>query len=297
MGLAFGTAPDSWGVWMPEHESQTPWDRFLDEVQAAGYTYIELGPYGYLPTDAAKLGDELGRRDLTMLAGTLIDDLHLPEKRPALRERAHAIGSLTSALGARFLVLIAGPYRTEGGALTGPRQLDPGDWKQLVATTDELGRLVRDEYGLALCFHPHADTVVERTRHVDRLLDDTDSDAVHLCLDTGHLEYGDGDSVTLLREWFERVPYLHLKSVDASVRQPVRRDDVDFATAIRLGVMCEPEAGAVDFPALAATIDDLGWDGWAVVEQDMFPLDDLATPLPVAIRTRQYFTGLGWRTR
>jgi len=27
-----------------------------------GYEWLELGPYGYLPTDAAQLQDELSRR-------------------------------------------------------------------------------------------------------------------------------------------------------------------------------------------------------------------------------------------
>lgn len=301
MGLVFGTAPDSWGVWLPHHDSQPPWNRFLDEVQAAGYSYVELGPYGYLPTDEAELRDELGRRGLGLLAGTLIADLHLPEQRAALRARTHAIGRLVSALGAKFLVLIPETYRVEAGGGAAAElehaELEPADWKELVATTEELGRLVRDEYGLQLSFHPHADTVVELSRQIDRLLDDTDSSAVHLCLDTGHLEYRDGDSVSLMRERFERIPYLHLKSVDASLRSRVGAENLDFPTAVRLGVMCEPDAGAVDFPGLDAAMRDLRWNGWAIVEQDMFPLDDHTRPLPVAVRTRHYFNRLGWTTR
>lgn len=38
-----GSAPDSWGVWFPDDPGQTPWERFLDEVAAAGYRRIELG--------------------------------------------------------------------------------------------------------------------------------------------------------------------------------------------------------------------------------------------------------------
>ena len=59
-GLRIGTAPDSWGVWFPDDPKQVPWQRFLDEVVAAGYSWIELGPYGYLPTDPHQLEDELG---------------------------------------------------------------------------------------------------------------------------------------------------------------------------------------------------------------------------------------------
>ncbi|MGH1553457.1 hypothetical protein ACRAWF_20300 [Streptomyces sp. L7] len=41
----------SWGIWFPEVEHQVPYTRFLDELAEAGYQWLELGPYGYLPTD------------------------------------------------------------------------------------------------------------------------------------------------------------------------------------------------------------------------------------------------------
>src|SRR5207248_1950775 len=55
MKLRIGTAPISWGVLLPSDPKQTPWNRFLDEVAAAGYEGTELGPYGYLPTDSTRL--------------------------------------------------------------------------------------------------------------------------------------------------------------------------------------------------------------------------------------------------
>ena len=53
--IRVGSAPDSWGVWFPDDPQQTTWTRFLDEVRDAGYPWVELGPYGYLPTDPAQL--------------------------------------------------------------------------------------------------------------------------------------------------------------------------------------------------------------------------------------------------
>src|ERR1700712_2702436 len=75
-GLRIGTAPDSWGVWNANDPKQIPWDRFLDEVQRAGYAWIELGPFGYLPTDPHQLEDELGKRDLRLSAGTMFTEFH-----------------------------------------------------------------------------------------------------------------------------------------------------------------------------------------------------------------------------
>lgn len=60
--------------------------------------------------------------------------------------------------------------------------------------------------------------------------------------------------------------------------------------------MCEPQNGTVDFEGLEKVMRDIDWDGWAIVEQDMFLLDDPHQPLPIATRTRHYFSSLGWRT-
>jgi hypothetical protein len=66
-----GSAPDSWGVWYRTISRQTPWTRFLDELGRAGYEWLELGPYGYLPTDIATLRSELEARSLR-LAGRAV---------------------------------------------------------------------------------------------------------------------------------------------------------------------------------------------------------------------------------
>ena len=55
--IRVGSAPDSWGVWFSDDPEQVPWQRFLDEVSACVYEWIELVPYCYLPTDSTHLSD------------------------------------------------------------------------------------------------------------------------------------------------------------------------------------------------------------------------------------------------
>ena len=62
--ITIGTAPDSWGVWFPSDPEQVSADQFLAEVAEAGYEAIELGPYGYLPSDPAELQDKLDAHGL-----------------------------------------------------------------------------------------------------------------------------------------------------------------------------------------------------------------------------------------
>src|SRR5436189_6203325 len=74
--LRLGTCPDSWGVWFADDPLQTPWQRFLDELAGVGYQWLELGPYGYLPTDPAQLTDELEKRGLRVSGQAVGAPLH-----------------------------------------------------------------------------------------------------------------------------------------------------------------------------------------------------------------------------
>lgn len=293
MTLQFGTAPDSWGVWLPDHPSQPSWKQFLDEAQEAGYHLIELGPYGYLPTEPSHLRDELAQRDMELVAATMIAKLH-EDNLSDLLAQARKICALAQTQGAKYLVLMADGYRGEGGAIVDTKSLVGADWKRFIQNTSAIGKMIADEYGMILSFHPHADTVIEYATHVDELLNDTDSSQVQLCLDTGHYHYRGGDSAALMRERFGRVAYLHLKSIDGQLMKEVEANDWSFDVAVAKGVMVEPAIGSTDFVSLNEAMKITGWSGQAIVEQDMFPLQALEIPMPIAKRTREYYQSLGW---
>ncbi|GAA2909590.1 hypothetical protein GCM10011428_24830 [Streptomyces violaceus] len=97
--IRVGSAPDSWGVWFPDDPQQVPWVRFLDEVAEAGYSWIELGPYGYLPTDPARLTDEVTKRNLKVSAGTIFCGLHRgPSEWDSTWEQVSNVAALTQAM-------------------------------------------------------------------------------------------------------------------------------------------------------------------------------------------------------
>ena len=54
--LLVGNAPCSWGTLEHQDQSQSiPFNQMLDELVETGYTGTELGDWGYMPTDAARL--------------------------------------------------------------------------------------------------------------------------------------------------------------------------------------------------------------------------------------------------
>src|SRR6266496_3189887 len=107
--LVLGSCPDSWGVWFADDPSQTPWNRFLDELAAAGYRWLELGPYGYLPTDPAQLQDEVAKRGLTVAGGTVAGVGGPHKDFDAVVAETRKVAALTSALGAKNVVFVPVP--------------------------------------------------------------------------------------------------------------------------------------------------------------------------------------------
>jgi inosose dehydratase len=290
-----GNAPDSWGVWFPDDPAQTPWPRFLDEIARAGYEWVELGPYGYLPTDPEVLGPELERRGLRLAGGTAGGPLHRRAAWPEIRAEVLGVGRLAAALGARHVVFLPAMYRDlHDGRELEPAELDAEGWRALTEGAEEMARALREETGLRLVFHAHAESHVETDEQVGRFLADTDPELVGLCLDTGHVAYAGGDARALLRDHADRIWYVHVKAVDPAVLAEVRAGGLSFAEAVRRDVMCELGSGVPALDEVADGLAALPPDTFVIVEHDLYPCPP-ERPFPIAARTRETIrtAGLG----
>ncbi len=288
--ITIGTAPDSWGIWFPSDPEQLPAEQFLREVAEAGYQAIELGPYGYLPTDPAELREALDRYQLSVLAGTVFSGLHRPDSWDAVWKQVTDVAALTRAVGGEHIVVIPAMYRDEKtGADLEPSTLTDDQWRLLTTQTDELGRRILEEYGLKVQFHPHAESHVGYQHDVERFLESTDPDYVNLCLDTGHIAYYDGDSVALITSYPERIGYVHLKQVDPAVMATVREQNIVWPEAVRMGAMTEPPLGLPFMPPVLQALADLDTDIKGIIEHDLYPCAP-DVPLPIAKRTKAYLS-------
>jgi inosose dehydratase len=292
--LTIGSAPDSWGVWFADDARQTPWHRFLDEIAEAGYEWTELGPFGYLPTDPKTLKQELDKRGLKVSGSFVEGDLPNPDTGWArIEKQLRGLGPILNQFDAKFLVLIQDCYTNLfTGEQFAPARLDEAAFARLVNTTHRVARIARDDYGLQLIFHPHAQTYVEYEDQIDTFLAATDPTLVSLVLDTGHHSYCGGDVVSFMKKHHARIPYLHLKSVDKDLHARVAAENIPFAKAVGMGMFVEPSKGVVDFIAFRDLLSDINYKGFGIVEQDMFPAP-FDKPLPIAKRTRAYLREIG----
>ena len=294
MLLRVANAPASWGVEDPGDPANPRWRDVVEEVAAAGYAGIELGPLGFMPEDPETLRAELAPRDLELVAGFLFDRLDAPEAGEIALARARRTCELLAAVGARHLVVIPGfsPERERtAGRRADAAPLSSDGWRTMVDAVHAVSELA-SEHGLSPCLHPHAGTAIEFEDEIERAIADTDPELVSICIDTGHCAYAGVDPVALYERHAERVSYLHLKDVDGRRLADSLRAGLSFERAVAEGVFCPLGEGVVDFGALLAALERHGFEGWGTVEQDRLP-DDSAAPGAQAAASLAHLRGAG----
>jgi inosose dehydratase len=295
MNLQIGTAPCSWGVEFPEDDGQVPWKRCLREIAEAGYEWTELGPYGYIPSDPDALREVLAEQGLRVCSAFVMRPFEDPGSWGAIEEEVRRAAELLAAVEAPHIVLIDDTYfDRQNGEQLSPADLDDADFARLIEGVERTASIVRDEFGVQAVFHPHAETHVHSEAQIEEYLRLADLDVAPLAFDTGHHAYCGGDPVAFFRKHHQHIRYLHLKSIDGAILEKARADGVDFMETVLRKVFVEPAVGTVDFEGFREALEEVDFQGFAVVEQDMYPVASLDDPLPIAARTREWLREQGW---
>ena len=278
-------APCCWGVDDVKNPHLPAWESVLDEAVAAGFGGLELGPYGYMPLNADRLGTALDARGLSIVAGTIFDDLLSAGNRENLLRQTNEICALITSLprpethpGQRFIA----PYLTvmdwghderdyaAGHSGRAPR-LNAEAWAGMVDNIRAISELARDRYGVRAVIHPHAGGYIEFEDELDRIAADVPVDLAGLCLDTGHLDYSGMDPVETIRRYADRTDYIHFKDIDDAKYVDVMGRRIRFFEACGEGVMCPIGRGRIDYAAIRKLLTDINYGGYITIEQERDP--------------------------
>jgi inosose dehydratase len=297
--IRVANAPCSWGVLeFAGAVEPAGYGTVLDEIRATGYDGTELGDWGFMPTDPQRLREELAARRLALVGAFVPIAFANPAAHDAGVATAVTTATLMRDAGATdaFIVLSDDngtvPERERNaGRITAQHGLSGDQWQTYAAGVDRVARAVFDATGLRSVFHPHCGGYVETPEEIDELMRRTDPARVGLVFDTGHILYGGGDPQRVLEEHRERIWHVHFKDCDRDVAAEARRERLGYLAAVRKQLFCELGTGAVDFAQMVRSLTNSGYDGWIVVEQDVFP--GYGTPKESAQKSRAYLRGLG----
>jgi inosose dehydratase len=255
-------APVSWGIIeVPDWGYQMPADLVLHEAASLGLEAMEAGPEDFLPGDPAEVAEVLSRYGLSLVGGFVPAVLHEPDVRDEQLAFVERRAEFFVAAGADVLVLAASTGSEDYGEVF---EADEDAWRTLFGSLDAVEEICA-RHGVAVSLHQHYGTVIERDDQLRRFLEGS---GMGLCLDTGHLAIGASDPVEIAKLAGGRINHVHLKDVDYELAAKLASRELDFKEAAKKGAFRPLGEGDVDAERLLDVLEEAGYPGWYVLEQD-----------------------------
>jgi inosose dehydratase len=265
------SAPISWGICeVPGWGKMLSTNRVLSEMAQLGLAGTELGAPGFLPTNPGEIDAILEEHKLKLLGGFTPVVVHNPAERDATMKYVRKTIELFKKTGATQLV--SSPVYTWNWDT--PGALTNDEIKHMFKVLDEITLMCKDN-GISNVLHPHLMTVVETKSDVERVLDGCDVD---WCLDSGHLAIGGIDILEFAKAAFDRIGHVHLKDVDLSRAPSVLNRSQSIMQGVQDGLFTVLGKGDVPIIELVTFLENNGYQGWYVIEQDMAITGDLPAP-------------------
>ena len=307
MAIHITGAPCCWGVDDVKNPYLPPWKKVLEEAGQAGFSAIELGPYGFLPLDIDVVSAELSKNGISIVAGTIFDDLLAESNYEPVLKQVDDICAIITKLP---------PLKREEGQRYPTPYLTVMDWghderdyaaghpdKAPRLSADDWSRMMNHIRGIAeraakwnvrAVVHPHAGGYIEFADEIDKLAEDIPADVAGICLDTGHLRYSQMDPVEWLRKYADRLDYVHFKDINEKVYNEVLGEHIRFFEGCGKGAMCPIGTGMLDYPAIYKVLtEEIHYNGYITVEQERDPRN-VATSLRDVKASVDYLKSLGF---
>jgi inosose dehydratase len=137
-----------------------------------------------------------------------------------------------------------------------------------------------------IAYHHHMGTMIQSAAEIDRLMEMTNPDLVHLLIDTGHAFYAGDDALAITNKYASRIRNVHLKDIRQNVLGKVHQHKMSFLDSVKAGVFTVPGDGVINFDPVFKALAAANYQGWFVVEAEQDP--EKANPLEYAKMARKF---------
>ncbi len=270
--VKIGINPISWmNDDQPSLGGETPLETALSEGAEIGYRGFELG--NKFPKEPAALRAVLGKYNLECISGWYSG--RLAHAGRTVEQEIEAVGPhlrLLAENGATVMVYgeVADAIQGEAQPLyKRPRFTSAAQWQ---AYADKMTAFAGYtlQHGVRLSYHHHMGAYVESPDDVDQLMALTGPE-LGLLFDSGHMTFGGGDAVAVLRKHIGRVSHVHCKDVRPAVTKMARNANWTFLQSVMNGAFSVPGDGCIDFAGVLQLLYQHDYRGWLVVEAEQDP--------------------------
>ena len=293
--VKLGIAPIAWtNDDLPDLGAENTFEQCVSEMALAGFTGSEVG--NKYPKDPAELKKALDLRVLE-ICNQWFSSFLITKPLEEVEKEFRAQLEFLKAMGAKVIGASEQSYSVQGQEDTpvfGHKYvMDDEEWDTFCNGMNYLGKIAKEEYGIALTFHHHMGTVVQDPDEVERMMANTDPEYVSLLFDTGHFTYCGADPLEMVKKYVNRIKHVHLKDIRPEVVKEVKDNDLSFLEGVRRGAFTVPGDGCIDFDPIFKVLEENGYEGYMLVEAEQDPAK--ANPLEYAIKARKFIrekTGL-----
>ena len=293
--VKLGIAPIAWtNDDMPELGKENTFEQCVSEMALAGFTGSEVG--NKYPKDPEVLKKALELRGVE-ICNQWFSSFLITKPFEEVEKEFRAQLAFLKAMGAKVIGASEQSYSVQGQLDTpifGHKyEMNDQEWDTFCTGMNKLGKIAKEEYGIALTFHHHMGTVVQSLAEVDRMMENTDPEYVSLLFDTGHFTYCGEDPLEVVKKYVHRIKHVHLKDIRPEVVEQVKKENMSFLAGVRAGAFTIPGDGCINYDPIFKVLEEAGYEGYMVVEAEQDPAK--ANPLEYAIRARKFIaekTGL-----
>ena len=287
MSVKLGIAPIAWSNDdMPELGGDTSLEQCLSEASQAGFIGIESG--GKFPKNSEELIPKLKEFSLNLCSGWYGANLRkntVNEEKNLIQAQLKLFKDCNSPC--MVFAEVSGSIQGDPNRKLSTRpKMDLDEAKKYYVKISEMGKFLEDE-GMPLAYHHHMGTVIETEEDTIRLLENTD-DSVKLTLDTGHMLFAQGNSLKILKDFYERIAHIHCKDIRKNVLDKSLTEDFSFRAAFLEGAFTVPGDGFIDYKPLFEVLKQKNYSSWLVVEAEQDPAK--ANPFEYAKIGYKYLT-------
>jgi inosose dehydratase len=260
--------------------------QIVSEMALAGYVGCSIGHK--FPSDDDEILLELGRRGLRVSEPWASTFFTVNKMHDRTIEMFETTMKRIKYLGSDIMVVaeLGHAVHQQGYPPVANKPMFSEDqWKALTEGLNTLGKIANDA-GMTLCYHHHMGTGVMFRPEVDRLMNETDENGVHLLLDTGHLYWAGDDPVKLAQDYATRIRHVHLKDIRQDKMEEANAKNLSFIEGVEEGVFTVPGDGAIDFKPIFDALGNADYAGWLMVEAEQDAAK--ANPLEYAMKARKF---------
>ncbi len=143
--------------------------------------------------------------------------------------------------------------------------LTASDHAILVDTVQSVADMIRS-IGVHVAFRPRLASFIETEEEMERFLEETDSEIVHLALDLGHLALMEIDIMALIERHGARISYCYVRDIDDRLASQLHLGMLGLPSAAGAGLFLPPGQGSAPICKPLTRLLDAGLCQWYALD-------------------------------